>query len=443
MPLFGTNGIRGVLNETLDPELGYKLGMTIGTYYDSDQVAVGYDNRTSSEILKDMVIAGVLNSGKDATDLGMIPTPALQIYSKINSLPGIMITASHNPSDFNGLKVIAMDGTNPGRSDESKIEEIIAKETYMKTTWDFIGRVRHEDAIRPYINSILKNVKPNEIRKHRFRILVDCANSTTYVTTPLILNKLGTHYVSVNANPDGLFPGRSPEPTEENIKDLISFAKTGGFDLSAAHDGDGDRAVFLDEKGNMIDGDKLVALLADYILEKKKGDLVFPVASTFLIDRIAEKHGVKVIRTPVGSPVVSEALIKYKGLLGGEENGKIILPEHLNAGDGGLSLALVLDIMASTGSEISKIASALPDYKLRRLKMPLVQDFEKFKSDLKNFYQRMEHDEIDGLRLVSKDNFILVRKSGTEPLMRVYISSMSDEWIESREKEIIRIIKEN
>lgn len=442
MSLFGTNGIRGVLNESLDPELGYKVGMAVATYFDSSDVVVGYDNRTSSDLLKNMVIAGIMNSGKNAVDIGMLPTPALQIYSKTNNIPGVMVTASHNPSDFNGFKVIARDGTNPGKQDESKIEDIIVKESFIKTSWDFVGKTRREDAIKPYVDEIIKNVMPSKIRSRRFRILVDCANSTTFATTPPLLNKLGTHYLSINANPDGFFPGRNPEPTEENIKDLISFARLGGFDFSVAHDGDGDRSVFLDEKGNLIDGDKFVALVADYILQKRKGNLVFPVASSFLIDRIAEKHGVKVIRTPVGSPAVSDALIKYNGILGGEENGKVIYPDHLNAGDGGLSVALMLDIMASNDTEVSELVKQLPDYKLKRIKLPLMKNFEELKDGLKQFYSKMDADEIDGLRLVAKDSFILIRKSGTEPVTRLYLSSLSNEWIESREREINKIVSQ-
>lgn len=440
MGLFGTNGIRGILNQSLDPELGYKLGMSVGTYYDSEEVAVAYDNRTSSGILKNMVLAGVMNSGKNAIDLGMIPTPALQIYCKLNYLPGVMVTASHNPSDYNGLKVVARDGTNPGKEDESRIEGIISKDSYVKTSWDFVGSSRKDDAVRPYINEIVKNVMPNKIRGNRYRVLIDCANSTTFMTTPPLLHRLGVHYVSVNANPDGFFPGRNPEPTGENIKDLIAFAKTGGFDLSAAHDGDGDRAVFLDENGVLIDGDKFVALVADHILEKKKGDLVFPVASSFLIDKIADKHGVKVFRTPVGSPIVSTTLIEKGGLIGGEENGKVIYPQYLNAGDGGLSVALMLDMMSATGELPSEMIKKLPDYKLKRIHLPATEDFDGLKKNLKEFFNKMKFDEIDGLRFLEGDSFILVRKSGTEPALRVYISSLSSDWIESREKDVMKIV---
>lgn len=440
MTLFGTNGIRGVLNESLDPELGYKFGMAVGTYYDTEDIAIAYDNRTTSDIFRSAAQSGVLNSGKNVVDLGMIPTPAIQIYCKLHKIPGIMVTASHNPSDFNGFKVIARDGSNPGKEDEAKIEEIIVKESFVKTTWDFVGKIHTDDAVRPYIQEILKNVKPNKIRGRRFRVLVDCANSTTLVTTPLLLHQLGTHYVSINANPDGFFPGRNPEPTEENIKDLLSFAKTGGFDLSVAHDGDGDRAVFLDEKGDIIDGDKFVALVADHVLEKQKGDLVFPIASSFLIDRIADKHGVKVVRTPVGAPVVSEVLTRIHGLMGGEENGKVILPQYLNAGDGGLSVALALDLMSSSDMEISKLIKQLPDYRLKRIKLENRSDFDRIKLQLKEFYSKMDADEIDGLRLVSKDSFILIRKSGTEPVIRIYLSSINHEWIGLREKEIMKLI---
>lgn len=440
MPLFGTNGIRGVLNESITPELGYKFGMAVGTYYSDVEVALAYDNRTTSHLLRNVVESGLLNSGKSVIDLGMIPTPAIQVYCKVNVLPGVIITASHNPPKFNGFKVIAKDGSNPGKDEESKIETLINNQTFKKTTWELVGNTRTDDAIVLYIREILKNVDSERIAHRHFRVLVDCANGTTAVTTPKILHKLGVNYVSLNANSDGFFPGRESEPTEESIKDLISMAKASEFDMSIAHDGDGDRAVFLDEKGEMIDGDKFVALVADYLLENKKGDLVFPVASTFLIDKIAEKHGVRVIRTPVGAPVISETLTRLKGLMGGEENGKVIYPQYLNGGDGGLSVALALDIVSSRGGEISSLIKELPDYKLRRIKLPTRSDFDAIKLKLKEFYPKMKPDEIDGIRLVEKDNFILARKSGTEPAIRIYLSSMNADWIDSREREILKMI---
>jgi phosphomannomutase/phosphoglucomutase len=443
MPLFGTNGIRGVLNEDLMADLGYKFGMAVGTHYQDRDIALAYDNRTTSRLLKNLAEAGLLNSGKNAIDLGMIPTPAIQVYCKLNEIPGIMITASHNPPNFNGFKVIAKDGTNPGKAEEAKIEELILSEKFKNAKWNTVGLSRADDAITPYLREIIKNVDQERIRKRQFRVLVDCANSTTLVTTPRLLSKLGVEYVSVNANEDAFFPGREPEPTAENIKELISFAKSVRFDFSVAHDGDGDRAVFINELGEMIDGDKFVALVADHILEKKKGDIVFPVASSFLVDRIAEKHGVNVIRTPVGAPIISETLTKTKGVMGGEENGKVILPHYLNGGDGGLSVALALDIVASRGKEISSLIKELPDYKLRRIKISNKYDFESIKTKIRDFYPRMTPDEMDGLRLVDKDSFILLRKSGTEQAIRVYISSMNSEWIEIREREIMKLIGPN
>jgi phosphomannomutase/phosphoglucomutase len=441
MPLFGTNGIRGVLNESITPELGYKFGMAVGTYYSDAEVALAYDNRTTSHLLKSVVEAGLLNSGKSIIDLGVIPTPAIQVYCKINVLPGAIITASHNPPKFNGFKVIAKDGSNPGKDEESKIETLINNQSFKKTTWELVGNTRTDDAVVPYIREILKNVDSERIVQRHFRVLVDCANGTTAMTTPKILHQLGANYVSLNANSDGFFPGRESEPTEENIKDLISMARGSEFDMSVAHDGDGDRAVFLDEKGDMIDGDKFVALVADHLLENRKGDLVFPVASSFLIDKIAEKHGVRVIRTPVGAPVISETLTRIKGLMGGEENGKVIYPQYLNGGDGGLSVALALDIVSSRGGEISSLIKELPDYKLRRIKLPIRLDFDAIKLRLKEHYPKMKVDEMDGIRLIEKDNFILARKSGTEPAIRIYLSSINSDWIDSREREILKMVE--
>ena len=168
MPLFGTNGIRGVLNENITPELGYKFGMAVGTFYNDSSVALAHDNRTTSHLLKNVAEAGLLNSGKNVIDLGMIPTPAAQIYCKLNKIPGIMITASHNPPNFNGFKVIAKDGSNPGKTEESKIEEVMSNGNFNKIQWNSIGKVTTGDAVEPYLREIIKNVKEEVIRQRHF-----------------------------------------------------------------------------------------------------------------------------------------------------------------------------------------------------------------------------------------------------------------------------------
>lgn len=441
MSLFGTNGIRGILNETLDPELAYKLGMATGSYFDSNEIAIANDSRTSSILLKEMASAGIMNTGKDVIDLDLFPTPGLQVYCKARGIPGIMITASHNPPEFNGLKLVRPDGLHPNKEEEEKIERIITGDLALKTTWDFVGKIRREDGTDIYIQSILKYVRGATIRSARLRILADLASSVATKTTPALLAKLGVKYVSINGNPDGFFPGRNPEPTEENLADTINFAKSGNFDLTVAHDGDADRAVFLDEKGNFIDGDKVVALIADHILESKKGNLVVPVSSSYLIDHVASKHGVKVIRTKVGAPIVADVLSQTEGIFGGEENGGVIYPEHLNARDGAMALAMILDIMSTRNEPISKIVSSLPDFKIKRLKVPLTKDFNSIKDRLLEIYKNYEIDETDGIKFISGEKFVLLRKSGTEPIIRIYISAMEQEWIDGREKEIRRILE--
>jgi len=196
----------------------------------------------------------------------------------------------------------------------------------------------------------------------------------------------------------------------------------------------------LDENGNFIDGDKVVAIIADHILQSKKGDLVTPVSSSFLIDWVAKNHGVKVHRTKVGAPIVADELEKINGLFGGEENGGVIYPEYLNARDGAFALAMMLDIIASEEQSISKIVEKMPDYKIKRIRIPMNRDFDSIKKELLNKYQDFDKDETDGIKLIKGDKFILARKSGTEPIIRIYISAIDEDWISSRENEIRKII---
>ncbi len=414
--LFGTNGIRGIPNQDLSTEFAMDIGKAIGTYFDGG-IVIGRDTRSTGEMIKSSVIAGILSTGNSVTDLGILPTPAIQYYAKTHGIYGVIITASHNPPMYNGIKAISNDGTELDRKDEIKIEEIYWQRNFKKVEWNRIGNYSYvNDAIDLYINSVIKKVDADAIEKRRFRVLADPGNGAAYFSTPYLLSKLGCSVVTLNANPDGKFTSRNAEPKPENLGSLIDLMKTGKFDLGIAHDGDADRAVFIDEAGNFIDGDKSLSLIVRNVA--KKGDkVVTPISSSDAILEICREKGAELIRTRVGAPVVARAMIENSAIIGGEENGGVIYGKHQYCRDGAMTISLMLESMARSGRKISELISELPQYYMEKLQIERKIDWEIIK---KNLVKSVKADETDGVKIEEKNGWVLIRPSGTENIIRIY-----------------------
>lgn len=238
LPLFGTNGIRGEPNADLTPDFAMQIGKSIGTYFKDGTIAMGRDTRDTGPMIFNAVSSGIMSAGKEILDLGILPTPAIQYYCKINRIPGVVITASHNPPRFNGIKCIAADGTELPRNQEEIIEGIYYDRTFIQATWNNCGRVRIiTDAVERYLAGVMQQVNAEAIRTQEFRVAFDAGNGAAYSSTPELLRRLGCSVVTLNANPDGKFTSRNSEPKPENLKDLINVVSSGKFDLGIAHDG--------------------------------------------------------------------------------------------------------------------------------------------------------------------------------------------------------------
>ena len=288
--LFGINGVRGVVNETLTSDVALKLGRAIGRYYDGP-VAVATDTRISADMIKNAVMAGLLAEGCDVFDLGVVPVPAVQYFVKNHDdiLGGIMITASHNTAEYNGVKCITSTGDELGEAGQKKIEENY--DSNMPSHANRIGTVTSIlRAGEEYVSGILEHVKVNDIRRANLRVVVDCANGSTSSTTPALLQRLGVYTVTLNANPQGEFPGRPSEPTEENLSDVIALIKTAGADLGVAHDLDGDRVSFISNEGKFIEGDEALAIMAKYVLSRKTGVVVTTVSTSSVVEDVVKKN---------------------------------------------------------------------------------------------------------------------------------------------------------
>ena len=439
MQLFGTNGVRGVVNEDMTPELALRLGKAIGSYFNGN-IVIATDTRTANEMLKNAVISGLIASGNNVFDAKIVPTPALQYYVKNMEVDaGVMITASHNPPQFDGIKVIDKDGTELARSKEEEIERIYFNKDFKIASWNEIGKVYDIDVTDFYIEGILDLIKKEEIKKHGFKVVVDCGNGAACFTMPYLIGEVAT-VVSLNAHPDGNFPARQPEPTPDNIKDLIAAVESMKADIGIAFDGDADRAIFVDEKGNFIHGDKSLALMAGYKVEKKGGVVVTPVSTSSCVEEYVKSKGGSVVYTKVGSPIVARKMIDIKATFGGEENGGLIFPEHQYCRDGGMASVAMLELMALKEKSLSELISEIPDYKMVKTKVEC-KEKEKVMEELKKKVEG-NADYTDGIKIFFENGWVLIRPSGTEPIIRIYSQSKDERIAREMAEKYKKVIKE-
>ncbi|WP_424359571.1 phosphoglucosamine mutase [Methanocella sp. MCL-LM] len=421
MALFGTNGVRGIANVEMTPEMAMNLAKSIGTLK-GGTVAVGRDTRQSGEMLKSAVIAGLLSTGCSVVDLGIAPTPTVQYYVKHHADAGIIITASHNPPEYNGVKGVAGDGTEMSRADEAEVEKIYFAGSYKQANWSQTGELSSFDPKPMYIDGIIKAVDAEAIRKMNFKVVSDTGCGAASVTTPFLLRKLNCKVISLNAQVDGTFPGRNPEPTGNEINDLKAAVVAAGADMGIAHDADADRAVFVDDKGRFVNEDVLLAMMTEYKLQRKPGIIVTPVSSSSLIEDIAKKYGQEVIWTQVGSIHVARKMMQVGAVFGGEGNGGLIYPEFQYCRDGGMSVASVLEMLATTGKKLSEIVDAVPCYQSIKEKIKC-KDKDMVLKMIATHAKGDKIDTTDGVKIFTSDGWVLVRASGTEPIIRIFAES--------------------
>jgi phosphomannomutase/phosphoglucomutase len=430
--LFGTNGIRGLVNKELTPEIAVKVACAIGTFFKNGTLLVGYDARTSGPMLSNAVIAGLTATGCNVLLAGMAPTPALQCAVRHNKLNGgVIITASHNPPEYNGIKVLWNDGVEISHEQETAVENIYFNQKVRLSKWNNVGETRDlPGVIDDYVEAVKKHVETALISKKDFHVVVDAANSVGVLAAPRLLHELGCKVTTINASIDGTFPRRPPEPTPENLTDLASTVKDTKADLGVAYDGDADRSIFVDEKGQIHPGDETFALVEKYFLKDNPNEKVItPVSSSSMIKDIADAYKGKIVWTKVGSVTVSQTMKKLKANLGGEENGGIFYGPHQPVRDGAMSTALILQIMAKTGEKLSNLIRELPKYFIEKDKVECKEELkEKVLKKLISEVKGMNVNTIDGVKIWFKNKqAILIRPSGTEPIYRLYAEADTEQ----------------
>ncbi|AAB86063.1 phosphomannomutase [Methanothermobacter thermautotrophicus str. Delta H] len=424
--LFGTSGIRGRFGEKVTLELTAEHRKALATHLGGDgEVVVGYDTRTSSQLLENALIAGIVECGCDVTRLGMVPTPLVgYAASRLGAAAGVMITASHNPAPYNGIKLWNPDGMAYRPSQERVIESIIHSRDFKRKAWDELGSITTVDMRDDYVRAVLETV---EIKKP-LKVVIDSGCGAASHLSPLIFRKAGCRVITLNSQPDGFFPGRDPEPVPENLSELMETVRSTGADLGIAHDGDADRMVAIDDQGRFASFDKLLALMAREI----GGKIITTVDASLCVDECLGDRG-EVIRTRVGDVHVANTIAEEGARFGGEPSGTWLHPDFCMCPDGILSALRVAELVSARGP-LSELLEEVPSYPNIRDKVPCPDEkkdiiMERVAAELSDqFSETSDINTIDGVRISLDDgSWVLVRPSGTEPYIRITLEGKTEE----------------
>ena len=424
--IISVSGVRGTVGSALDPSLLTRFAAAFGTLVEGQTVVVGRDTRTSGPMAHHAVLAGLVATGCKVIDVGICPTPTVLLMSQaLNAGGSLVITASHNPIDWNGIEFASESGRLLNEAERTCLTEIYESGDFQLATWDKQGSVEITDtAIDRHIAGVLSCdwVVRDQIQSHGLKVVIDCGNGAGSVISPRLLRALGCEVVELNCVPDGYFP-RPAEPTPDALDQLCEAVKSAGADLGLAHDGDADRLVLVSEEGTPLSSEYTFALAAEFLLNKRKGDIVATVSTSRMLDDVADRHGVKLHRTPVGVGFVVEKMREAGAVIGGEGTGGVIYPELQYTTDGVASIAAIVQLLAeSSASTISEVIASIPSYAIckEKLEVPSQQMADAVLQLAIETYTNETLDLADGVKRVWEDQWVNIRKSGTEPVIRVF-----------------------
>ena len=427
--LFGSSGVRGLANIDLTPTLACRVASAVATHAKAKKAVVARDTRVSGCMLEDALVSGLVSVGTDVLLLGMVPTPVLAYVAKaFGADVGFMLTASHNPPQYNGIKVFNGDSLSYTDVDQDAVEKIVATGTFALADWRKLGRATSVDAGQIYLDMITKSVS----LKKQWKVVVDPGCGAAYNIAPQMLKAIGCKVTAINSQPDGYFPARKSEPTAESLQNLAKTVKALDADIGIAFDGDADRVAFVDERGVFVSFDRSLAAYGAFALKcNGGGTIVTTIEASMCVDTMAQKYGGKVVRTKVGDIYVSEALKRQCGVFGGEPCGAWVHPQTHLCPDGPLSAAMFLAALEEEGKSVSEFISEVPEYITERVNIICNNEkkhklVEKLGGFLKaEFPAYTDFSTIDGVRLALKNGWLLVRASGTEPLIRLTVEGES------------------
>jgi phosphomannomutase len=427
----GITGVRGIVGETFTPELAIAFAQAFGTYLDNGRILVCRDTRPSGPMALAAVMAGLLAAGCEAIDLGVCPTPTMQLAVKrFNAAGGVSITAGHNPTPWNALKFTRGDGLYLNTTQAEELLDIYHQGEFAKAKWNEIRpRIEARDAVEHHIE-VLKNVFDVEaIRARKLTVAVDCCNGACSALVPRWLSELGCEVLAINDDTTAPFP-HNPEPKRETMAQLRAIVKAGHADIGFALDADGERLGVVTETGEPLSEEMTLALATEIKLRRAPGAVVTNVSTTQAIEKIAARYRSEVIRVPVGAAYISEAILEHNAALGGEGNGAVAIPEVHATSDSAAAIGLILEEMAVTGKLVSELVTSLPRYTMLKHYVQIEPNL--LYSALQNVRDETERadateiDLSDGVKLFWPDGWVHIRASNTESMIRV-IAEAEDE----------------
>ena len=427
MELFGSSGTRGTVGEAMTPSLVLRVARAAGTVWSADCVAIARDTRTSETMFEDAAASGLASVGVSVDRLGIVPTPGVAAYCAAESVPAVVITASHNPPEYNGVKLVDAEGVELTVDALERVERHVFDAPVEEAPWDEVGDMTDvEDACDRYVDGLLDAVDRAAIEAADLTVALDPGHGAGSITSPLFLRRLGCRVLTVNAQPDGHFPGRKPEPVSEQLGDLRRLVRTTDADVGIAHDGDADRAVFVDERGEPIPGESSLAALAAAHLGPDDAFVSAVNVSQRVVD-VVESAGARLELTPIGATNIVTRIreLDAEGVsvpVAGEGNGGVFFPDRRLARDGALVAARFLELLVDHPA--SELVDPYRDYHATRRNLGYDDRAEReaMLDAAERYAQRAGAplDTTDGYRLDHEDGWVLVRPSGTEPKVRIY-----------------------
>lgn len=440
--IFRAYDVRGIFNQELTAGTAAEIGMAFGSYLGGRaRVFLARDGRTSSEVMENAFIAGLASTGCECTTAGLIPIPAANFHvwrGKYDA--GAYITASHNPPEYNGVRFRHSDGTGYTKENEEVRDLYLAKKLLL-AKWDKLGgieRLGSEEAVDEYLSFILRRFS----FRRGLKVVLDLGNGVSALSVPQAFERMDAEVLTLNEAVDGTFPGRPSEPSDKTLGELKKAVRAEKADFGAGYDGDADRVIFVDDKGRVVQTEKIGVLIARDILGKKKGSIIANVECSMILEKEIPKLGGEVIRVRVGDVFISEAIKKHKALFAMETSAHYFLPEFYTFDDPLLISLKLGEILSSADKKLSELADEIPSYPMRTATFPCRDDVKfKVMERIAESWRRKGYslDMTDGAKVLLEDGWALLRPSNTTPLIRASVEGVSPVRVE----ELLRMVKKD
>uniref|UniRef100_A0A832DF82 Phosphoglucosamine mutase n=1 Tax=Ignavibacterium album TaxID=591197 RepID=A0A832DF82_9BACT len=439
------SGIRGIVGDGLTPDVIVKYTSAYADFIEQGKVVVGRDARISGEMVNQIVTGTLLAKGLDVIDIGIVPTPTVQYTVKtLEAQGGIAITASHNPNEWNALKLLNSTGQFMSPEEHEKMKTFLDSESFYES-WEKLGKIdEYYQAIDNHIEAImnLKLIDTEKIRNRKFKVLLDCVNGAGVYSVPKLLEKLGCEYISVNCDKLGIFP-RLPEPLPENLIETMEAVKENKVDFGIVVDPDVDRLVLITDKGEPFGEENTITQVVKFVLSKTPGSVAINLSTTRAVEDVAKEFSCKVFRSPVGEANVVKKMKEVGAVIGGEGSGGVIYPDLHYGRDALVGIALTLQHLAERNISLTELKSELPEYFIVKKKIELknVSPDEVINSLIFK-YQNQHLNTDDGLRIDFEDHWVHMRKSNTEPIIRIIVEAKNKGLADNFANRYLREIEE-